>query len=459
MPETEEKKTEEKPTEIPNQTPADTQQTQKAAEEAEEKVKPDFNYQVEDTNLKEFYEKQVLKMSFAPGKGAVLREHVDLVSYYGWTGEPIVKPQKGATTNANVPFLLATERRQRVNSSIMNFVNLLYSAAHAARAADRSLSAARALNNGASTAVSIATTAGMTASNIVGTAFNKAKQWVESAAGHWNVGITTGDPDLDNFLHPYKYLYLTEATGKSFVFPMLNQGESYLSLTGTWNSEPQYSGLISNFITGAVEDFATNVAMTGNDAVALSQAIMMNSTSIEQAYIEKAKSYNFPEEGQTVKCNFVLYNTGERGIWEKHYRFLYLFAIRNLPYKITPYSYIPPLLYDLIMPGYKKLPLCYVSNFQVIQHGVVRNMNTKTIFGKEATNKAVSVPEAWGVSIEFKSLLSPSANLMLQESSCGGEIEVKQVTVDVDGSTNIWAKEQGGGWEDAANVRGNRNLG
>lgn len=457
MPETEEKKTEEKPTEIPNQTASDTKQTQDAAEKAEGSVVPEFNYKIEETNLKPFYENNVLKMSFAPGKGLVNSEHVDIITNYGWTGEPIVKPRNGGNTNPAVPFLLAKERRQRVNSSIMNYVNLIYSASNAASAADSSLAAARIANRGASAAVTLATTAGMTAANMVGAAFNKAKEWIITASSG-KTTIMAGDPDLKNFLHPYKYLYLTETTGKSFVFPMLNQGEGYLSLTGAWNSEPQNSGLISNFITGAVEDFATNVAMTGNDAVALSQAIMMNSTSIEQAYIEKAKSYNFPEEGQTVKCNFVLYNTGERGIWEKHYRFLYLFALRNLPYKITPYSYIPPLLYDLIMEGYKRLPLCYVSNFQVLQHGIVRNMVAKTIFGKDPkTRKAVAVPEAWGVSIEFKSLLSPSANLMLQESSSGSEIQIETRLENYDIGNPDWYAE-GGGLDNATATNPNIRL-
>lgn len=408
----------------------------------------DFKYNLEGSNLKSFYN-NLIQAPFWASNPKDKGEHIDIISNYGWHAEKTVGGKNGTYTHG-IPFILCIERKQIVNSSIMNYVNLLYAGGYGARAADSALNTIRGNALSQNVIGQLGTTAGKTAAQIAGTAFNTIKGWVSEG----NKRLLDGDPDLKDFLQPYRYLYYTLPTGKNFVFPMLNPGESYLSLQGTWNSENQVAGILSNIFTGIFDSFSTATAMLSNDIVAIAQAVSMQNTSIEQAYIEKAKAYNFPEEGQTVKCTFVLYNTCQKDIWKKHYRFLYLFAVRNLPYKISPYSYIPPLLYDVKMPGYKRLPLCYVSNFQVLQHGVTRMLTQDSIFGS-SRKVSISVPDAWQVTIEFKSLLSPSANLMLQENSTGEEVAVTGISGGgVQEGKDIYAY---GGLMEDANYAGNAN--
>lgn len=134
---------------------------------------------------------------------------------------------------------------------------------------------------------------------------------------------------------------------------------------------------------------------------------------------EAAKGYTYPTDGPQVNVNFTLYNTTKVDAWHQNYKFLFLFVLRNLPLRISISTFEPPLLYDVIVPGVTHLPVCGVSAINVEPMGMIRTLKTKNfltkITGKDTTDKdiTVNVPEAWNVSITFKSLIANSANLMI----------------------------------------------
>ena len=141
--------------------------------------------------------------------------------------------------------------------------------------------------------------------------------------------------------------------------------------------------------------------------------------STKQYFIERSKYFSYPTDGEDINTTFVLYNTVSKDVWKKHYSFILGFMLRNLPYKQDIVSYYPPLFYDVIIPGVKKCPYCYVENFDVSPLGMSRRL---TITGKELglneskiaeTKYEINVPEAWMITIKFKSLLGTSANQIL----------------------------------------------
>ena len=77
--------------------------------------------------------------------------------------------------------------------------------------------------------------------------------------------------------------------------------------------------------------------------------------------------------------------------------------------KVDSLSFEPPYLYDIFIPGSKRLPLAFVSSYTVVPKGIIRSL-PHTIGGKDIT---VPVAEAWEVTIEFESLIPQSANMML----------------------------------------------
>ena len=253
---------------------------------------------------------------------------------------------------------------------------------------------------------------------------------------------TVGRPDdhLTSFLYPYSFMYMTEPTGFQFVFPMLTDGAGYFSVTNQWSNGDSAdrnnivkggtSDLINNFVANWIEQAVGIGASLYVDVQNLRDALSFSDKTIQDYFIEKAKFYNYATDGQKVNVRFTLYNTVQQDIWKKHYKFLYLFALRNLPFKFTPSSFSPPLLYDIFLPGSKYLPLCYVSNFNVTNQGVTRRLSTNSIL-KSGGTVQVSVPDAWVVDLEFTCMLGPSANLMLAAIEHETSINVISTTEDL----------------------------
>jgi hypothetical protein len=162
---------------------------------------------------------------------------------------------------------------------------------------------------------------------------------------------------------------------------------------------------------GAGLNFVRNVISVANGA----------GDDIGTAVDEKAKSYVYPTNGDTVKVSFTLYNTTRPDAWKNNFRFLYLFVFRNLPFRLDTLSFSPPYLYDVIVPGICRYPVCAVSDLSIKPHGLTRLM-TLDNFIKGSGTITTAIPEAWEVDISFSSLIGQSGNLML--SSLVGSIGI-----------------------------------
>lgn len=232
-------------------------------------------------------------------------------------------------------------------------------------------------------------------------------------------------------LAPYKYLYAIDPTHKKFVFPYLTN-DTFTNLSSNWNVEKDSSSFVFNeAITDILNKGATAAARTGADLRNLSKIIanvthdgkQENFSAAEQTIMEMAKSFVYSPEGPSITVTFTLFNTvvkkGNRSIWKDHYKFIWLFMIRNMAWKLSASSFLPPLLYDVVIPGQKRLPLAYVSKVDVKSIGIQRLLKTKNFMigadpnGKDNNQEiTVNVPEAWQVTISFKSLIGDNANLM-----------------------------------------------
>ena len=145
--------------------------------------------------------------------------------------------------------------------------------------------------------------------------------------------------------------------------------------------------------------------------VILTIFLVGKTTSAELAVEEKGKQIAYPASGDTVTTSFTLYNTTKENAWIDNYRFLYLFYFRNLCYRTGVFTYKSPLMYDITIPGVKRLPFCCVSSINVRPVGNIRVLKSNEII--DGTTFIVNVPEAWEVTIQFSSLIGTSANLML----------------------------------------------
>ena len=110
-------------------------------------------------------------------------------------------------------------------------------------------------------------------------------------------------------------------------------------------------------------------------------------------------------------------NTAGVPAWKKNYKFIMLFTMRNMIFRKDNTSFYPPLFYDLIIPGTIRQPYTYVESVNVQPMGIVRMLKLDEgdkfldIFASKSY--AIPVPEAWLITIKFKSLIATSANLVL----------------------------------------------
>lgn len=248
--------------------------------------------------------------------------------------------------------------------------------------------------------------------------FNKALTFLSKNADE---KLIVGNGIEENsFLTPYRLLYNLSPTNKKFTFPMLSEIPRIKVTNAFGDSNSDTSILSANsFITG-ISDIARDVPGLVRDLTSLSGGANSNKP-FSGAFVEKAKFFQYPQDTEEYTIQFPLINTtktqnGDIPEWQKNYRFIMLFAIRNLLYRKNNADFYPPLYYDVVIPGVIREPFCYVSSFDVQPMGIVRNINHQFSLLKEfndTKNLVVPVPEMWIVTIKFKSLIPKSSNLLL----------------------------------------------
>ena len=218
------------------------------------------------------------------------------------------------------------------------------------------------------------------------------------------------------FTDPYLTMYSAKETGFNYCFPHLLKGGSELrNITNTWGAKDDFLSSLTKLALGAipggtgVEKFLEGAGNAAGD--------VLPGFGLER--IEKFdKTTN-----QTVEVSFPLYNTKDTKTAFKNYCFCLLFAFQNLKTRTSFMSYIPPKIYTLSNPygGGLYMPVAVVESYNIESIGTTRVLKDHMSDG--LTNSPILVPEAYKVTIKFRELVSPSANIML--GAMGG----KQISV------------------------------
>lgn len=224
-----------------------------------------------------------------------------------------------------------------------------------------------------------------------------------------------------SYMAPYNSMYhLDEANCNKYVFPYYEN--SFINVTNSYGDSSQQNTDIEAQLSDTVQNNVQQMAgLYGNVTSALKGNIL-NSDSVwdnSGIYIERPKYFQFAADGEAVTIKFPLYNTVSTGttkdVWEKNYKFIKNFALKNLPFKVSMFRYKTPLLYEIAIPGVKYLPISYVSNYSVSMKGTRRMLRYSNLTD-------IIVPDAWEVSITFTSLIAKTANAFAAVSSIGPQI-------------------------------------
>lgn len=366
--------------------------------------------------------------------GASESEVVDIISDYPWTADGINNNTKTSLENSGgsfsvnslVPFCFVVERRSAVNAALANVFNML-------NAADDIVSSAGEAISGVNQKV------GDCMMSMYDSAKKAIAEFMGSATG-WTAKfkeLMTNNNLNTDLLNPYRYMYITATTNKKYVFPLYTTGNTFAPIKNNWSSAaPSLPGILGqavdtaqNFLTGvgAGFNFMRNVINLGKDG----------GSDIGTVVDEKPKQYTYPVDGDTIKVSFTLYNTTKQDAWKNNFRFLYLFTFRNLPFRLDALAYEPPFLYDVIIPGVSRYPVCTISSLSIQPQGMTRMMKLANFIpAVSSSDILVAVPEAWTVTIDFTSLLGQTGNLMLSALSGSFNISTSTDTAPAANPTN-----------------------
>ena len=372
-------------------------------------------------------------------------EIIDIVSDYPWVLDTssannykdisfnTEEAAKINLKNNDVAFCYAIERKSALNAGLANIFSMLNQLSENTGKGIDTLGSILGLTADNLPKGNIADNVKDITSNVVSTAhaFNKKiSDFVKSFGGK----ATQNNNLNSDILAPYKYLYITQPTEKKFVFPLLSQDASFSPVKNTWGATSKLPGILESPLSIAKDAIDSFSALANLTSQVLS---LRGGTSVDIGnHREIAKSYTYPQDGDSLTVNFTLYNTTKLNAWKDNYRFLFLFILRNLPLRIDTTSFIPPLLYDIYVPGSKRLPVCSVGSINVNPKGMMRTMKCPNIIPGYVTadnNMVVNIPEAWEVSIVFKSLIAPSINLMFEGYFGGANIGVTVSTASAPG--------------------------
>ena len=415
-----------------------------------------------------WYDK-ILNFSFKNNKSGA-KEIVDVVAEYGWMNNTTNKNASSEFIKQNnIPYCYAVEYRQLYNASISNIILSFLGLAYGAKgAASGVYNLAGSVIDGiiklSSPLMQFVTGGGGDSSNKSttlpdpsgktnegeSTTANGKTSWLEAAGNHITSFVKGADDfftkamekvayldsrgptatsNKSGLLNPYRMMYILSRTNKQFCFPMLDKSASAYKVANKMDEADggQGSSLLGNRFFGMIANVAQTVlglAQDINQIAPFFQSAIGNADSIKsmrQYHIERSKFFTFPTDGEDIEVSFILFNTVKKNIWKKHFNFIFGFVLRNLPFKHDLVSYYPPLFYDVIVPGVKRCPYCYVERVDVSPLGLMRNMSMSSeeiglpnlTSGGSKINYTVNVPEAWQVKIVFKSLIATSGNQIL----------------------------------------------
>lgn len=356
-------------------------------------------------------QKRVLGISFTSGGDGGT---IDIVSKYPWIADESISSgsSDSSSNNAafqkrnNVPYCYAIERVSAVNASIANIANMVNTLGDQ-------------LSKGVDTASSVSTTllgegAGKTVGEVGSTVVNGVKDIFNQLKSKFKFDELLKANNLNSQMFgPYQYLYITKASGKKFVFPLATNDSSFSTVKNKWGAMKKLPGFLGDLVGTGIEKLKTFSASL-NILNNLDSFVSGKGDSDMGNVDETPKTYTYPTDGDSLNVAFTLYNTTRLNAWKDNYRFLLLFVLRNLPMRIDAFTFTPPVLYDIIQPGVKRLPVCCAENIKIVPKGMVRTLTCEN-FIKGSGTITVNVPEAWEVNITFKSLIGTSANMILSE--------------------------------------------
>lgn len=219
-------------------------------------------------------------------------------------------------------------------------------------------------------------------------------------------------------LKPYESLYpRTSPTKNIYIFPYFDDINFEIN-TPAWESIDALAaasgigGSISDALFGknseSVKDIASNIKQYGSLALA--------NASPKVAALDRPRLWS-SHTPRSINIKFPLFNTRYADDWIKNRELCKLLVRQNLFQKLDTVCNIPPVFYEIVIPGQHYSYASCVTRLTINNKG---NMHTFT--DPSNNNATCVVPDAYEVNITLEDLVMPSQNLF--DSIDGKQAEV-----------------------------------
>lgn len=227
---------------------------------------------------------------------------------------------------------------------------------------------------------------------------------IDTTAEEWK--SITGDDDLKK---KYSYLYIREKTGRSYKFPYFEKG--YINISNDFSDTYSNANELQKLAAGASELIEKTAGM-------------LNLASITEPgmFIQRPKFFNFANSEYTIDVNFYLFNTITPNAYLKNLDLITKLLIQNTPHRHNRILVDPPAIYELRVPGRGFYPYTFISKLEVTHEGTKRILTVN--------NKDTIIPDAFKLSLSFKSLTNEVNNFMIPEMGTAG-IDVSKRSTSV----------------------------
>jgi hypothetical protein len=332
-----------------------------------------------------------------------ITSYLDVVKDFYWTYS---KPE----SREEVPSIFLRERRLKVNALVSQ---LKYSLGFAAAEANAAVQVAAktaidlGFNPNFANGVQNLATQGINAANTVGQEVSKLIQQDNNTT-----------MAQSTWLQPYRGLYITEPTEWEFLFPYFED-----------KLEAQSNQFSSEGVTNALGGILQTAANIPTEIAEIAGSIR-NPTQI--TYIERAKFFNYPTDGDEISFSFPLINTGAVSYNDviNNWQLIFLLLYNNKPGRLSPTQIEQPVIYEVEIPGTKFYPFCYMSSIDIKFQGSRRELpltlpyneqqpgfnssGTAVTVDNQSAFKTINaiIPDAYQVTITLKSMLGNTKNFM-----------------------------------------------
>lgn len=237
-------------------------------------------------------------------------------------------------------------------------------------------------------------------------------QLVPDIVGRVAGGLTMGNKlanmasiSYDESLDVYTDIWPKDnATGFEYIFPYFQKTGMELR-TQSWTSMGTLGDSIKNIAEGGAKVLGgagakamADIAGKGLDLLEAGSSAIMNWNYPTVNVTDRPKVF-MGHDDRSIKINFTLYNTVDPDDWQDNRSLAYLLMSQNLFNKRDLTTGVPPVFYDVFIPGqYFSYASC-LTDLTVDYLG-----NQRLMFGEYI------VPDAYEISMTLTELVKPSKN-------------------------------------------------